>query len=51
MEKAGLKNSKDDPCVFYRTHEVSFLYIAIYVDDGLLAGDKGAEIEAFLRLL
>jgi len=51
MEKAGLKNSTADPCLFYRTHEDSFLYTAIYVDDGLVVGNKDEEIEVFLGLL
>jgi len=44
MEKAGLKNSTADPCLFYRKYEDSFLYIAIYVDDGLVVGNKDEEI-------
>jgi len=51
MKKAGLKNITADPCMFYRTHEDSFLYNAIYVDDGLVVGNKDEEIEVFLRLL
>jgi len=51
MEKAGLKNSTADTCPFYRTHEDSFLYIALYVDDGLVIGNKDEEIEVFLGLL
>jgi len=51
MEKAGLKNSTADPCLFYGTHEDSFLYIAIYVDDGLVVGNKDEEIDVFLGLL
>ena len=51
MERARLKNSTADPCLFYRTPEDSFLYIAIYVDDGLFVGDKDEEIEVFLGLL
>jgi len=47
MEKAGLKNGAADPCLFYRTHEDSFLYIAISVDDGLVVDNKGEEIEVF----
>jgi hypothetical protein len=49
MEKAGLQNSTADPCLFYGTHEDSFLYIAIYVDDGLVVGNKDEEIEVFFR--
>ena len=51
MEKAGLKNSTADPCLFYHTHEDSFLCIAIYVDDGLIVGNKDEEIEVFSGLL
>jgi hypothetical protein len=50
-EKAGLKNSTADPCLFYRTQEDSFLNVAIYVDDGLVVGNKDEEIEVFLRLM
>jgi len=49
MEKDGLKNSTADPCLFYRTHKDSFLYIAIYVDDGFVVGNKDEEV--FLGLL
>jgi hypothetical protein len=51
METAGLKNSTADPCLFHRKHEDSFLHIAIYVDDGLVVGNKDEEIEVFLGLL
>ena len=51
MEKAGLKNSTADPCLFYRIHEDSFLYIAIYANGGFVIGNKDEEIEAFLGLL
>jgi hypothetical protein len=47
MVKTGLKNSTTDPCLFYRTHEDIFLYIAIYVDDGLVVDNKDEEIEVF----
>jgi len=51
MEKAGLKDSTADPCLFYRINEDSFLYIAIYVDDALVVANKDEEIEVFLGLL
>jgi hypothetical protein len=51
MEKAGLKNSTADPCLFYGMHQDSFLHTAIYVDDGLVVGNKDEEIEVFLGLL
>ena len=46
-----MKNSTADTCLFYRTHEDSFLYIALYVDDGLVIVNKDEEIEVFLGLL
>ena len=51
MEKARLKNSTADPCLFYRTHGDTFFYIAIYVDEGLVVGNNDEEIQVFLRLL
>jgi len=51
MEKVELKNSSADPGLFYRMHEDSFLYIAIYVDDGLVVGNKDEEIEVLLMLI
>jgi hypothetical protein len=51
MKKAGLKNSTADPRLFYRTNEGSSLYVAIYVDDGLIVGNKDEEIEGYLKLL
>jgi hypothetical protein len=51
MEKAGLKNSTVDRCLFYRTHEDSFVHVAIYVDDGLVFGNKDEESQVFLGLL
>jgi len=51
MEKTGLKNSTADPFLFYHTHEDGFIYIAIYVDDVLVVGNKDEEIEVFLGLL
>jgi hypothetical protein len=50
MEKAGLKKSTADPCLFYCMHKDSFLYIWIYVDGGLVIVNKDEEIEAFLGL-
>jgi len=40
-----LKNSTADPCLFYHTHEDSFLDVAVYVDDGLVVGNKDEESE------
>jgi len=51
MEKAGLKNSTANPCLFYCTHEDSFLLVAIYVDDRFVVVNKLEEIDWFLGLL
>jgi hypothetical protein len=51
MEKAGLKNSTADPCLFYHMHKDSFLYVGIYVDGGIVIVNKDEEIKVFLRLL
>jgi hypothetical protein len=51
MKKAGLKNSTVDPCMFYHTNEGSSLYVSIYVNDGLIVGNKDEEIKGFLKLL
>jgi len=47
MGKAGLKNSTADPCLLYRTYKDVFLYIAIYVNDGLVVGNKDEEVKCF----
>jgi len=51
MEKVGLKSITVDPCVFYGTHENSFLSVAIYADERLVVFNKDAEIEVFLGRL
>jgi len=51
MEKYGLKKSTADPYLLYHTHEDNFLYIEIYVDDGLVIGNNDEDTEVFLGLL
>ena len=51
MENQGLKNSTADTCLFYRNDGTNSLYVAIYVDDGLIAGSSRPEIESFLKQL
>lgn len=51
MKKAGLKNSTADPCLFYRNHDGTILYVAIYVDDGLVVGNNEEEVQRFLEKL
>lgn len=50
MKKAGLKNSTADPCLFYRNHDGTVLYVAIYVVDGLV-GNNEEEVQRFLERL
>jgi hypothetical protein len=48
MEKPGLKNSTADFAYFIaRTHEDSFLYIAIYVDDGHFLATRMKKLKCF----
>jgi hypothetical protein len=47
VEEAGLKNDTADPCLFYRTHENSVLYIGIFVDVVIVVGNKNEEICVF----
>lgn len=49
----GLKQSKNDPCVFVRarTEDVGELILGIYVDDGLIIAEDEKEIEELLHHL
>ena len=51
MTKTGFKNSNADPCLFYRRNQKGCLYVAIYVDDGLVVGSDRPEIEGFMKML
>jgi hypothetical protein len=51
IEKQGLNCSSSDPCLFYRRYEGKKLLIAIYVDDGLVAGTDDHEITNFVEHL
>lgn len=51
MKKAGLENITADPCLFYRNHDGIVLYVAIYVDDGLVVGNNEKEVQKFLKEL
>lgn len=46
-----MKNSSADPCLFYRKRNGNFLYVAIYVDDGMVVGSSDSEVQSFLELL
>lgn len=37
LESYGLKESKADPCLFYKDDKNQKLFLALYVDDGLVA--------------
>lgn len=51
MKKTGFQNSVADPCLFYRKRNKSRLYVAIYVDDGLIVGSDKKEITSFLKII
>ncbi|OUC46310.1 reverse transcriptase, partial [Trichinella nativa] len=51
LRKQGLKQSTADPCLFARMKERSKLLVAIYVDDGIVAGSDTDEMEQFLAVM
>ena len=42
--QSGFKPCKDDPCVWLREMKTKYEYIAIYVDDLLIASEKPQQI-------
>ncbi|UYV70787.1 hypothetical protein LAZ67_8000616 [Cordylochernes scorpioides] len=48
MKERCLKESTADPCLFFRKTNYHLLIIAIYVDDGIIAGTNEQEIKEFL---
>jgi len=51
MKKQRLKVSTEDPCIFLRQCNGKKLIVAIYVDDGLIAGSDASEIDVFIDQL
>lgn len=51
MEENGFIRSTTDPCIYIRQNQSERLLIAIYVDDGLIAGSTQEAVDLFLRLL
>lgn len=47
----GFKVSDADSCIFYKESENSMIYLAIYVDDGLVASHDQKEMEDLLKYL
>jgi hypothetical protein len=47
----GLIQSTADPCVYYRITRTCFLIIAVWVDDGLVAGNSMDVIDDVIRYL
>jgi hypothetical protein len=47
----GLSQSTADPCVYHRITSDSYLVIAIWVDDGLVAGHNLAVVDQFISYL
>ena len=48
VDKLGFKSCKSDPCLLTRTDEFGTVVVCIYVDDGLIVGNKPA-IEKALK--
>jgi len=51
VKKQNLKASTADPCLFVRQKDGKKLFVAIYVDDGLVAGTDEVEVEEFMDQL
>lgn len=51
MEKHGFTRSTADQCIYIKQNEKEKLLIAIYVDDGLIAGSTQETVDTFLKLL
>ncbi|XP_049799685.1 uncharacterized protein LOC126234992 [Schistocerca nitens] len=51
MNKAGFENSRTDPFLFYCQSNKNCLYVALYVDDGLVVGSNKTDIEEFMEML
>ena len=49
--KNNFVTSNANPCLLVRQSDISKLIVAIYVDDGLIAGNDHVEIQHFLKLL
>ena len=50
--KGGFNRSAYDSCVYYKvTHNSKFVYLLLYVDDMLLAGPNGEEIDLVKKML
>ncbi len=44
LKKIGLKESKFDPCIYYKIADGKMLMVAVYVEDFLIFGTDEAEI-------
>lgn len=51
LKKLGFTSSSADPCLFIRKRGENQLYIALYVDDGLVASTNNIELDDFLKAL
>lgn len=47
----GLKESKADPCVFIGNKDGNKIYLAIYIDDGLVAASRESDINQLIAQL
>lgn len=51
MKRQGLEATSADPCLFVRKSGNRKLIVALYVDDGLVAGSDQDEINSFIKKL
>lgn len=48
---AGLRQSNADPCVYFRTDNEETVIVAVWVDDGIIAGNRMATIDKIVNTL
>lgn len=48
-QKSEHENHTADPCLFYRASKGKKLFVAIYVDDGIIARTDSQEISEFIK--
>lgn len=49
--EAGLRQSNADPCVFFRIDNDETVIVAVWVDDGIIAGNRMATIDKIVNIL
>ena len=51
IQQHGFQNSEADPCLFFRARGTEKTFLAIWVDDGIIASNQQEAIDGFLTSL